>query len=229
MSDLPTRERAHPLLQRHRLALGTALGFLAVALGLLVVMAFDAGKDAVQPVDDAVRDGFRSAQWTPLTWLAEFLAFVGSWYFTWPLRLAVTGFLWLRRRWEALVAWILAIAVYEPLVGILKSLYGRDRPPLADDVTGFSFPSGHAVVGAAVAIGLGIVLVPAGPRRRYYEVLAGWFALFMALSRVYLDAHWFTDVLTGTAIGAAVMIGVPAIVHEVGDRLHLRRVGRSRP
>lgn len=195
---------------------------MVVALSLLGVMAFDAGRETAQAVDDLVRSGFRAAQWTPLVWFADGLAVVGSWYVTWPVRLAVTGFLAARRRWEALTAWVLAIVIYEPMVGILKGAYERPRPPLAEGVTSYSFPSGHAVVGAAVAVGLVIVLVPAGPRRRYYEILAGWFALFMALSRVYLDAHWFTDVLAGTALGAAVMIGVPALVHEVNDRRHHR-------
>jgi undecaprenyl-diphosphatase len=217
------------MLERHRLALTTAVLFLVVALSLLLFMTFDGGKEAAQSIDDEVRSVLRSAQWTPLVWLAEFLAVIGSWYVTWPLRFAVTGFLAVRRRWEGLVAWVLAIAVYEPLVGILKGVYERERPPLAEGVTGFSFPSGHAVVGAAVAIGLVIVLVPNGPRSRYFAVLAGWFAFFMAISRVYLDVHWFTDVVAGTAIGAAVMIGVPAIVHEVGDLLHRRNQAAPEP
>jgi undecaprenyl-diphosphatase len=213
------------LLHRHRFALTLASVLLGLALSLFVVMAFDAGADFAQSVDDRVRDILQDGQWTPLIWLAELMGIIGAWYVTWPLRFLITGYLAVKRRWEALTAWVLAILIYEPLVGLLKEAYERGRPPLADNVTGFSFPSGHSVVGAAVAIGLVIVLVPAGPRRRYYEVLAGWFAFFMAVSRVYLDAHWFSDVVAGTALGAAVMIGVPALVHEVGDRLHLRRNG----
>lgn len=217
------RPRKHLLLASHRVALATAVVFLVVALSLLIFMGFEGGKDAAQAIDDEVRSGFQSAQWAPIVWLAELLGIIGAWYVTWPLRIVVTGYLALRKRWEALLAWVLAISVYEPVIGILKTVYERPRPPLATGIAGFSFPSGHAAVGAAVAIGLVIVLVPAGPNRRYYEVLAGWFALLMALSRVYLDVHWLTDVVAGVALGAAVMIGVPALVHEVGDRLHLRR------
>ena len=71
-------------------------------------------------------------------------------------------------------AWIGAAVFSELAITILKPLYGRDRPPDPDVVTtGFSFPSGHAVAGSVTAIALVIVLVPAGPRRRYLEVLAG--------------------------------------------------------
>ena len=69
-----------------------------------------------------------------------------------------------------------------------------------------------------VAIGLVFGLVLAGPRRRKLEVLAGAFGVLMALSRVYLDVHWFADVATGFALRAAVMLGVESIIHEVGDR-----------
>ena len=212
---------------RHRVALVTALVFFVVTLGLLIFLGFDRGMNIAQSIDDEVRSAFRSAQWTPLIWLAELLGIIGAWYVTWPLRIAVTGFLVLRARWEALTVWALAIVMYEPLIGVLKGIYERPRPPLAEGVTGFSFPSGHAAVGAAVAIGLVIVLVPAGPRRRYYELLAGGFAFLMAVSRVYLDAHWFTDVVAGFGIGAAIMIGVAALIHEASDRLHLRNDRRS--
>ena len=180
-----------------------ALVILVGALSLLVVMAVDGGMRWAQGIDDSIRDLFVSARWTPLTWLARGLAIVGAWYVTWPLRIAVTWFLVRRRRWEAMWAWVLASVIYEPLVGILKGAYERPRPPEPlVAATNFSFPSGHATVGAAVAIGLVIVLVPAGPRRRNLEILAGGFAFVMALSRVYVDVHWFTDVVAGSALGA---------------------------
>ena len=227
-------ERAHPLLSRHRLAMAVATLLLLGSLALLVVMAFEGGEEFAQRIDDRARDGFQAVQLPPLDWLATALGILGGVYVTWPLRVAVLIFLAVRRRLEALWAWVIAIAIYEPLVGILKNAYERPRPPDPQmAVTGFAFPSGHAVVGAAVAIGLVIVLVPAGPHRRNLEFAAGAFAFFMAASRIYLDAHWLTDVLAGTGLGAAIMIGVPAAVHEFGDWLHRRRlnagVGTSAP
>jgi undecaprenyl-diphosphatase len=123
--------------------------------------------------------------------------------------------LW-KRRWEALAFWVLAIVGSQLLIGPIKTLYARPRPPLAlVETTGFSFPSGHAVAGAAVAVALVIVLVPAGSKRRNLEMLAAVFAVLMALSRVYLRAHWLSDAVAGAALGAAVAIGAAALVHLV--------------
>jgi membrane-associated phospholipid phosphatase len=212
------------MLQRHRVAAAAAAALGVLGVALLVALGFDGGMDVAQGIDDVVRSALQDAQWGGLEVIAETLEILGAWYVTWPLRLAVVGYLLRLRRWEQLWAWLIAIAIYEPLVGILKNIYERPRPPLASGVTSYSFPSGHAVVGAAVAIGIVIVLVPAGPRRRLYEYLAGWFAFLMAMSRVYLDAHWFSDVVAGTFIGAAVMIGTVAGVHEIGDLIHRHRI-----
>jgi undecaprenyl-diphosphatase len=59
------------------------------------------------------------------------------------------------------------------------------------------------------------VLVPAGPRRRNLEMIAAAFAVIMGLSRVYLRAHWLSDVVAGVALGAAVVIGVAVMMHYV--------------
>lgn len=215
--------RDHYLFREHRVALGAALVFVVVAAAIFVLLAIDSTAEWVQDIDDWVRDVAQATQWGPFTVLAMVLNVLGTWYVTWPLRFFVAGWLWARRRWEALVVWVGAAVIYEPLVGILKELYARPRPPdPAVEVTGFAFPSGHAAVGAAVAIGLVMVIVPAGPRQRFYEVIAGAFAFVMAASRVYLDAHWMSDVIGGTALGAAVMIGVGAAVHEINDWRHRR-------
>lgn len=208
--------------------MAVAFVFFAIAVVLFVLLANPSTEDWVQAIDDGVRDAVRRSRWGPFTVMATALNILGAWYVTWPLRLVVAGWLWARQRWEALIVWLMAMAVYEPLVGIVKELYRRQRPPSPDVVvTGFSFPSGHATVGAAIAIGLVMVVVRAGPRQRIYEVFAGGFAFLMGASRVYLDAHWLSDVVAGTAMGAAVMIGVGAAVHEVNHRLDARDGGDS--
>lgn len=46
-------------------------------------------------------------------------------------------------------------------------------------------------------------------------MIAGAFAVVMGLSRVYLRAHWLSDVVAGAALGAAVAIGVAVAMHYV--------------
>lgn len=208
------------MFQRHRFAAAMAVLLAVLGVALLIAMAQESGQDAAQTIDDWVRDRVQSAQWAGLRGAARVMEIVGSWYVTWPLRVVVAGYLTRRRRWEQLWAWTVAIIVYEPMVGIFKGIYERPRPPLAGSFDSFSFPSGHAVVGAAIAIGIVVVLLPPGRLRRRYEYIAGGFAFVMALSRVYLDAHWFTDVVAGSFIGAAVVIGVTAAVHEIFERRH---------
>jgi membrane-associated phospholipid phosphatase len=131
----------------------------------------------------------------------------------------VAGYLGVRKRWPALWTWLLAIVLSEPAIGILKAAYDRARPAVAlvEETTG-AFPSGHAVAGSVVAISLVIVFVPAGPARRNLEMLAAAFALLMGASRLYLGAHWLTDVAAGLAFGAACAVGAAAIVQRVVHR-----------
>lgn len=205
----------HLLLDDHRWAERIAILLWAISGMLFVAMAIPATRDVIDAFDEWFYDATYPIKWGPLTAVSHGMAFLGSAMFIWPFRLVVTVYLYVKRSRAALSAWILAILFSEPLIGSLKAAYGRPRPPVAlvEEVTG-SFPSGHAVAGAATAIALVVVLVNPGPARRNLEIAAAGFALLMAGTRVYLGAHWLTDVFAGVALGAACAIGAAAIVQR---------------
>ncbi|HWC72083.1 MAG TPA: phosphatase PAP2 family protein, partial [Actinomycetota bacterium] len=68
-----------------------------------------------------------------------------------------------------------------------------------------------------------------GRRRRKWELLAVAFTFVMALSRVYLSAHWFSDVLTGVLLGTSIALGAAAIVTEITNLLTERGAIPSPP
>jgi membrane-associated phospholipid phosphatase len=128
--------------------------------------------------------------------------------------LAIAGtltLLGLRRRWLAL-AFGGGIAGNALLNVTLKGIFERARPlhdPTEELVRGFSFPSGHSS-GAVVAYGmLAYVLIrclsPARAARFGLPLVlaATALALTIGCSRVFIQAHFATDVLAGFASGSA--------------------------
>ena len=97
------------------------------------------------------------------------------------------------------------------------------------DVLGYSFPSGHATAGAATAVALVLAFFPPGPRRRKWEWIAVGFAFLMAMSRVYLHAHWFSDVVAGVLLGSGIALGAAALSTEVATLALRRKVDQPEP
>lgn len=213
------RLKDHPLLTDHPVAARVALILWIFSALLFVAVAVPTLRDSVQVVDDAVHRWVVSAEWGPAVVAAQILDLIGTAWIVWPTMAAVAAWLAWSRRWEAFSSWVLIMLISQLMVGPVKAIYERPRPTMSlAETSSWSFPSGHSVVGAAMAIGAVIVLVPAGPKRRNLEIAAGAFAVVMALSRVYLRAHWLSDVAAGAALGAAIAIGVAAFIHRMDDR-----------
>jgi undecaprenyl-diphosphatase len=85
---------------------------------------------------------------------------------------------------------------------LLKQIFRRPRPyvtygPVKLTIpmpSGFSFPSGHTASAMAAAR----VLATLGP---WMAAAAYFYAVLMGLSRIYLKAHYVTDVVAGGAMG----------------------------
>ncbi|PRY52213.1 undecaprenyl-diphosphatase [Geodermatophilus tzadiensis] len=192
---------------------------LAGAVGIGLLVALPATRPAVQAVDDVVWEWAGAVRNEPATWVAVTLSWLGSGWVNWPLRALAVLLLAGRRHWARLLAFALAVVTSEAAIGPVKAAFDRPRPPGAlIETSAAAFPSGHAIAGAVTAVGLVLVLVPPGPARWRWEVRAVVFAAVMALSRVYLRAHWLSDTVAGALLGAGLALGWPAVVTALRDR-----------
>lgn len=78
--------------------------------------------------------------------------------------------------------------------------------------TDFSFPSDHAVMAGAVAAGVLLA-------HRRLGLVAAALAVLMAVTRVYVGAHFPLDVLAGLAVGAVVTLVTYLLLRPLGLRL----------
>ncbi|MBI1843220.1 MAG: phosphatase PAP2 family protein [Actinobacteria bacterium] len=83
---------------------------------------------------------------------------------------------------------------------------------LISRTTDFSFPSDHATAAGAVAMGLWFV-------GRRLGLIAVALAVLMALARVYVGAHYPSDVVAGLLVGAGTVIGVNRLLNPGVTRL----------
>src|SRR6185312_16015269 len=189
----------------------TAAAFAAVAdHGILTHL---------QRADDAWLRLMISGRSAPVTAAAKVFNWLGLVYVTLPVRIAIAGFLALRRRWWHLAAFVAAIVLSEVLIGTLKGIYDRARPPGSLVVTsGTSFPSGHSVAATVTVVAAVIALVPPGRARVVWGAAAAVFSVLMALSRAYLGAHWLSDALAGVLLGASCALLAAFAVGELQGR-----------
>jgi membrane-associated phospholipid phosphatase len=207
-----------PVLRRRMLVAGLVLLLLGAALTVVV-----ATSDVLQPLDDRFRELMVSLRTPVAVDVGKTLSVAFGTAVLLPVRIVVTLVLAARRHWAALGAWLATLLSSELLIGPLKALVDRPRPPGPLILTsGASYPSGHAIASAVTAIGV-VMALTSGRRRLHWMVAAVGLAALVSLSRTYLSAHWLTDVVGGSLLGAGLALAVPEAVEVFGDRRLSRR------
>lgn len=112
---------------------------------------------------------------------------------------------WLTRHHRAPVTMITTQLIAWGGNNLLKLAFARARPQFSAlilDPPSYSYPSGHAMISTAVYGCAALLLSEALPRFKwYFRITAALLVFCIGLSRIYLDAHWPSDVLAGFAGG----------------------------
>jgi undecaprenyl-diphosphatase len=166
--------------------------------------------------------------------LATALSFMGS-EAVWILSVLLLGlFLW-QRRWGAAVMLVMVSGGVQLLNNILKSSFHRTRPIQVVALIAaqqYSFPSGHAMVSAAFYTYLAYLCWRLVRGVWRFVLITGLILLVLLIgaSRVYLQAHFLTDVIAGYIAGFvwadAVIIGSQLLVTRGWPRIHRRESTR---
>ena len=103
------------------------------------------------------------------------------------------------------------------MIPVMKNAFDRERPSLLRliDISGFSFPSGHAT-GSSIFFGslMTIINKTSLNNKGILYALCAFFVLMISSSRVYLGVHYPTDVIAGITIGTAVVMGTSYLLHN---------------
>ena len=157
-------------------------------------------------LDDFAIEATQTIRWEPLTVL---FVVASAWWVKWPLIAAFGAIGDARPRCASRLCALsasLAAGVAALSVALIKEVTDRARPPVAEESSvvplvpipeSTSFPSGHAATAFAAATAVALVY----PRLRVPVLVL---AALVALSRVYLGVHYWSDVLVGSLFGIAV-------------------------
>ena len=192
---------------------------LHLTIGLLVIIAAgwwfaDIAEDmsrnaATRALDDSIESWFAAHANSLLTTISRVVTFFGSVGFLSAASVVTGVVLAIRRSFYRLLALALAAGGGALLNIALKHLFHRQRPVLENPLvtlSSFGFPSGHTM-GATIFYGVLALIVTYSMRRWSHRILGGWLAAFVialiGASRIYLGAHYFTDVIGAVAVGLA--------------------------
>ncbi len=139
---------------------------------------------------------------------------------------AGAALLWLlwRRRWIAAAHWLAALAFGLALTAFLDAMIDMPRPPTAPP--GFGFPS-IAVTMTTITFGFFAVLIARempGRQRVWPYLLTGVMVALLGFARLYLGAHWLSDVAGGVLFGV-----VWLLLLGIAYRRHVARSFYMRP
>ena len=207
-------------------AVGASTSVALVLLFAVVAWALIA-KQPLTEIDLRLASTIQSHRNPLLDWAMSSATFLCSWQIVVTGAVLVIIYLAVLRRWLRIAVLLVSIILGDILVWVLKTLFLRSRPDQSVALLpaqGPSFPSGHTFVACAF-YGLVAAFAIQSLRPRWAKVLIGVVAaaaiITVGLSRVYVGAHWPSDVVASYILGAAwltaLLTGSTAYADHIGQ------------
>jgi undecaprenyl-diphosphatase len=211
------------------LELTTLLAVAGVGIFVFVVYLTTVNHDpGPTPLDTELLDLADSLRTGVLVDVAKLVTALGAFPTVATLVIGAAVLLVLRKRYAEALVLVVGFTLVYLAVNVTKDVVARPRPGGAFVGTwGHAYPSGHSAyatawVAVAVALTHRLRLVASGAL--IFVGLA--IAVAVGVSRVYLRAHWASDVAGGWGLGAgifALLAGIALVVE------HIRHNGGDRP
>lgn len=190
------------------LGLGTSIAFIS----LFAELAEDMLEDEVKQFDEMIIGFLHHIASETLGEVMFFFTEMGSIWFLTLFSIFIILFLWWKKKdkWSILF-FIIGVGGGGLLTKLLKYHYGRERPSINEeiDAIGYSFPSGHSM-GSLIFYGfLTYFIIRSTPHKKMKWLtvgLAGILIVLISISRIYLGAHYPSDVIAGHLAGAIWLI-----------------------
>jgi undecaprenyl-diphosphatase len=192
----------------------------------LVAVAHDPGPT---PLDSDVLDLVEKLRTDVLVDVAKVVTALGAFPTVAALVAATAALFVMRGRYAEAIVLVLGLLLIYIAVNVTKGALDRPRPPDSlVDTNGDAYPSGHAAyatawVAAAIVLTRRLRLVTSG----VLVFVALGIAAAVGATRIYLGAHWFSDVAGGWGLGAGIfsVLGGIALVVEYIRHNGMERAG----
>lgn len=177
------------------------------ALSLVMLLALFAGYPYMTAFDQGINTLVQEHRSNAMDAAAVLITLVGNFRTQFMAAALVCLILLLTRQWRAMI-FFGGVTLFTALINTgTKLFFARGRPEvLLDPLTSYSMPSGHSSGAFAFFVALAILAGREQPQRmRITWVLLGCLlAVTVAVSRVYLGAHWPTDITAGALLAITV-------------------------
>lgn len=205
--------------------LAGVLVFVVMTIALTGISEDVANHEPLTLIDVQVSNWLQTHRSVPLTKAMFLFTFFGSTGAVSCIAGAFGLYLIWRRRFTWLAVVVSAVFGGMLLNKLLKYAFQRPRPRFTDPLltlTGYSFPSGHTMMATALYGVLAVYLCTSDMDQRQRKgrlvIISAAAALLIGLvgfSRMYLGAHYLSDVLGAMAEGLAWLSLCITVMHSV--------------
>lgn len=171
----------------------------AITLLLFIALAFAYEHPVVVQIDSAMNQLFYDNSFI------SFFHLFGETKFIVVISVILILLLWFKfRNYRGMLLVVLTVGAGNGLNQLVKTLVERPRPDMVDQLTSFSFPSGHAMVGLLYVFTIAYILAEVLANHKMSIIIWSFaiiLVLLMGLSRIAGSHHFTSDVVAGWSFG----------------------------